>query len=345
MMFKIFSENFSLAPQYTIGQVLSAIGIIFLTAVLAKVLQWIGTVRINQISRKEGNEYYTNLGKYILAPFHTIVFLTGFRFSLRILYIDDISNPVTKVFRIAFVITTVWLLYRLSHFFRDRERSKLTISERRTYSIYAMTSKLFNFVIISIGLIVILNEYGYSVSSLLAGLGIGGIAVALASKETLSSVISSVIIAIDKPFTIGDVIKLGNVEGYVEDIGFRVIKLRLPDKTLVTIPNSLVSVEKVENISRRSKQKVVSSIVVSGKSSPENLNRCLEKMRKILDSFDLVNKENSHVSFSDFKDSNPVISVTYFVESVNETEFQKTRNDINMELYGIIKEMGIDFNQ
>ena len=345
MINEIFSAPFFLASQYTVGQVVYALFIILITAVVAKIVQWIVKVRIIEISRKDGDEFCrNNFQKYIQAPLHSLIFLIGTRYSLSVLNYVDNSNPIVKVLRVLMVISVVWLFYRSSHFFRDMEKSRLSLQEGRTYSVYAMASKAFNFFIIAVGFITILNELGYSASSLIAGLGIGGIAVALASKETLSSILSSVMIAIDKPFVIGDSIRIGAIEGLVEDIGFRVIKLRLPDKTLVTIPNTIVTAEKVENVSRRIKQKVTATIVISSKNELENILNAMDDMRKIIESCELTNTEASHVNFVDFKESNPVISVIYYIETTSEKDFQKTRNDINIELFRTLKDKGINLD-
>jgi MscS family membrane protein len=153
-----------------------------------------------------------------------------------------------------------------------------------------------------------------------------------------------VIIAIDKPFIIGDYIRIGAIEGTVEDVGFRVIKLRLSDKTMVTIPNSLVTAEKVENVSRRDRQKVVVSIVISNRNDHDTIVKALDKLRLIIKEKELVHQDTSHVNFTDFKDSNPVITIVYYLEITDELQFQENRNDVNMQIFKTLREMNIDMN-
>src|SRR5690606_42111412 len=107
-----------------------------------------------------------------------------------------------------------------------------------------------------VGGLLLVQHVGYPITSLLGGLGIGGLAVALAAQDTLANVFGSVIIFTDKPFKVGDWVKIGDVIGDVESIGFRSTRIRTWPKTLVTIPNKIIANTQVENWSAMPKRRI-----------------------------------------------------------------------------------------
>ncbi|MHC4391847.1 MAG: mechanosensitive ion channel family protein, partial [Planctomycetota bacterium] len=124
---------------------------------------------------------------------------------------------------------------------------------------------------------------GYNVTSVLAGVSVGGIAIALAAKDTVSNLFGSIMIFTDKPFEVGDWIKTGSTEGIVEEIGLRSTKVRTFQDTLISIPNSHIGAAAVENVSRFQARRVYVNLGIRYDTELKKIEPAIEGIRKILD--------------------------------------------------------------
>lgn len=182
---------------------------------------------------------------------------------------------------------------------------------------------------IIVGLAVIFH---FDITTVFAGLGIGGIAIAFAAKESLENLIASFMVLVDKPFTIGDWIKIGNTEGVIEKIGFRSSKLRTFDKSIIIIPNRKLIDSEVENFSLRGIRR--SMLVVGGiyGVSRENLELAMKEIREGLEKIEGVN-ENVKMWFDGFGDSQLDLKILYFVDVNEEIDFFNVKHLANFIIY------------
>jgi len=181
-----------------------------------------------------------------------------------------------------------------------------------------------------------------NVATLIAGLGMGGIAVAFALKDSLENLLSSFMILLDKPFVIGDLIKIDGVEGNVEKIGFRSTHIRTPEKTLVSLPNRNLISNSLENFSERGARRVRMVVGATYGLSKTQLNTITEQISsRIQQHPDIVEKPN--VFLESFGDSAINISVAYFVKTQSATPFDKIKEQINYEIYEIMYRHGAGF--
>ncbi|RKY62810.1 MAG: mechanosensitive ion channel family protein [Candidatus Latescibacterota bacterium] len=201
------------------------------------------------------------------------------------------------------------------------------------------------FVVIVVVLFIAQNIFRWDVGALLAGLGIGGLAFALAARDMLANFFGSVTIFTDRPFQMGERIKLQNYDGVVEQVGFRSTRIRTLDGHLVTIPNSLVANSTVENIGRRPYIRRVMNVTVTYDTSPEKLTRAVEIIREMLD----ARKEHfppdkpGRVYFSEFNDCSLNIIVYYWFTPPDWWKYLEFTHDFNMELLRRFNEEGIEF--
>jgi len=183
------------------------------------------------------------------------------------------------------------------------------------------------------------------VGALLAGLGIGGLAFALAARDMLANFFGSVTIFTDRPFQMGERIKLQDYDGVVEQVGFRSTRIRTLDGHLVTVPNSLVATSTVENIGRRPYIRRVMNVTVTYDTSPEKLTRAVEIIREMLD----ARKEHfppdkpGKVFFNEFNNCSLNIIVYYWFTPPDWWKYLEFTHDFNMELLRRFNEEGIDF--
>ncbi|NQT18336.1 MAG: mechanosensitive ion channel family protein [Planctomycetes bacterium] len=187
----------------------------------------------------------------------------------------------------------------------------------------------------------VVQLFGYSVSSLIAGLGIGGLAVALALQDTLANFFGSVFIFLDRPFAVGDWIKIGDVEGIVETIGFRSTRIRTWPETLLSIPNKTVAAATIDNWSKMPKRRVVQTIGVTYETTPDQMEEAVAGAREIVENDEGVDKEFIVVRFTDFAESGLSILLYYFTKATAFADHLVTKERINLAVMRMLKAMGL----
>jgi len=294
----------------------------------------------------------TELDDLLLAaaekPAGWLILIIGLMVTVHVL------NPPAEIFplvpvadhagRIISIILGVWFLWRLidgfSAYFSARATQTKTSVDHQLLPFIAKTLKIF---LSLTAVLVIAQNMGYSISGLIASLGIGGIAVAMAAKDTISNVFGSIMILVDRPFTIGDWIKTSGFEGVVEEIGFRSTRIRTFDKTLVNVPNSMLANMVIDNIDARPKRRVKMRIGITYATTPKQLKQAIEGIEKILEHHIGVDQEFSLVKFDEFEDSSLSIFLYYFTKSTHWDEYLQVRQEINMQIMELLSSLSIEF--
>ncbi|MDD5569726.1 MAG: mechanosensitive ion channel family protein [Bacteroidales bacterium] len=186
------------------------------------------------------------------------------------------------------------------------------------------------------GIFIILGSvFNLNITSLIAGLGIGGLAVALAAKESIENLLGSFTIFLDKPFLVGDLITVGNVTGFVEKIGFRSTRIRTLDKSYLTIPNKKMVDSELENISMRTFRRVIYRITLTFDSKTEQINNIVKEIQKLIDEHKETNDEGL-ARFEGFSENGMVFRIEYFIDTREWTYYLKIREEINLKIMEII---------
>ena len=192
----------------------------------------------------------------------------------------------------------------------------------------------------SIGIIVALNNAGYDVGALIAGLGIGGLALAMAAKDTVSNVFGGFTIFSDRPFKLNDRVKVAGYDGTVTDIGVRSTRLKTLEGRVVTIPNSKFSDTAVENVSLEPSRKVVSNLGLTYDTTPEQMNEAMALLKEIAGAQGNL-EDNISVGFNAFGDSAMNILFIYYIKK--EGDILGTQTEINMKILEAFTKAGLDF--
>lgn len=181
-----------------------------------------------------------------------------------------------------------------------------------------------------------------NVAALIAGLGVGGIAIAFALKDSLENLLSSFMILLDKPFVIGDYIKISGTEGNVENVGFRSTLIRTPDKTLVSMPNRNLISNSLENYSERGAKRVKMVIGAEYGLSVQQLKTIVAEISKRIEGHEnTVGKPT--VNVDSFADSSIAINVAYFVKLGTGASFESVKEELNFEIYEVMYQYGTGF--
>jgi MscS family membrane protein len=186
-------------------------------------------------------------------------------------------------------------------------------------------------------------ELGFPTYSVLAGLGVGGLAVALAARDSLANLLGSMLIMIEKPFRVGHVVRVSGSEGTVEDVGFRSTRIRTPDNSLISIPNNTVVNATVENLSLRGMRRQRFLIQVTYGTSREKLEQLIAGIKQLITDHPLTNKAKFDVRFNDFGESSLNILVYFHIETTDYSTELQAREEILLKIMGLAAELGVDF--
>ena len=186
----------------------------------------------------------------------------------------------------------------------------------------------------------VLQTLGFSVASLVAGLGLGGLAVALAAQKTMEHLFGGVTLSLDQPMRVGDNIKAGDIQGTVEHIGLRSTRIRTADRTLITIPNGKLADMQIETYAARDRMRLALTINAVYSLRAQGLRRLREALLKSLGAHPKAVSELNRVYFSHFTDTALNIDITAWFQTTDQTEFQDIRQDILLNLLDVLEQHG-----
>jgi MscS family membrane protein len=186
------------------------------------------------------------------------------------------------------------------------------------------------------------DELGFPAYSILAGLGVGGLAVALAAQSTIANLIGSMLIALEKPFRVGHVVRISGSEGTVEDVGFRSTRIRTPDNTLVSIPSSTVVNTTVENLSSRTKRRQRFLIQVTCNTPREKLEDLIASMRQLIIDQPAVEERTCEVRFNNFGESSLDILVLFHLLVATNADELREREAILLGIMNLLADAGVE---
>jgi MscS family membrane protein len=190
-----------------------------------------------------------------------------------------------------------------------------------------------------LGIIIALNNAGYNVGALLAGLGIGGLALAMAAKDTVANIFGGITIFTDKPFTINDRVKINGFDGTITEIGIRSTRLKTLENRIVTIPNSKFTDGMVENVSSEPHRKIVLKLGLTYDTTADKIQNGMKALREIVDNNDQL-EENAVISFTEFGDFALGILFIYYIKK--EGDIMGAQTEVNMEIKKQFEKLGIE---
>lgn len=250
-----------------------------------------------------------------------------------------------RSFQILLIGTITWILLRVIDFFGLVLMYRASLTESKS------DDQLVPFLIESIKVIVVILSifftfgavFKLNIASLIAGLGIGGLAIALAAKESLENLLGSFTIFLDKPFVIGDLIQVGNVIGNVEKIGFRSTRIRTIEKSYVTLPNKKLVDGELDNLSLRTQRRAMFNIGLAYETKPEQLKSIVSETQNYIDAHSHTLNGETRVRFHDLNSSAINIMIVYFVDTMEYDVYLNVREEINYKIMEIVAKNGSSF--
>jgi MscS family membrane protein len=203
--------------------------------------------------------------------------------------------------------------------------------------------KIAKVALLAIGLVAVLNELGFQVASLLAGLGIGGLALALAAQKTVENLFGSVSIGVDQPFRVGDFVKIEDFVGTVEAIGMRSTRVRTLDRTIVTIPNGKLADMRTETFAPRDRIRLLANLGLSYGTTAAQMRTVLREVEAALRAHPKIWPDAVSVRFTDLRESTLNVEVVAWFQTSDFAEFTAIRQDLLLRFMEIVERAGTGF--
>ncbi len=307
---------------------------------------------VGDSSNENGKSEFDNLLK---KPLNYFLLIIIFYLSFNQLTFPESWNLVSsneiglkmileKGVSLLILITVFWTLLKVVDYIGDRLKFKAQKTESKVDDqLIPFAIEIGKVLIVIFGVLILLsNVFSVDVTALAAGLGVGGVAIALASKESLENLLGSFTIFFDKPFQVGDIITVGSITGVVEKVGFRSTRVRTFDKSLVTIPNKNLINSELDNLSLKPVRKVKIDIGLTYNTTVDQIKNIVKEIQDLVDDHPNTN-EDGLVRFMNFGASSLDIMVVYFTNSPDWKLLVDTRQEINYKIIEIVKKHGSDF--
>ena len=336
--------NYEIIKGNAIWRLALVLLVVLVTMVAGRIIQFVISGYASRLVRKKGECLRSLLLKALVKPVYVAIFAAGLFLAKIPLFFDDetgirfaIDTGWTKIAQVVAAVSVAYALYRLVdviEYYLNRLVSKT--DTRLDDMLVPIVRKALRLTIAIIAILLIAeNILGRNIQSLLMGAGVGGLAIAFAAKDTIANFFGSVTIFTDRPFQIGELVKIGEHRGPVEEVGFRSTRVRTLEGHLVTIPNSVITSSNVENIGKRPFIRRTSNITITYDSGNAKTERGVEIIKDVLANVPEINTDPDkppRVYFSDFNDCSLNIYMSYWVKPPDYWLYHQVNERVNFEI-------------
>jgi len=263
--------------------------------------------------------------------------------SVQSLSLTPVINVLLKgIFLFAVIYEVIKLIERVIHFFivKSMKAKQQGLSEEEEKRVSGVFSIFIKIILWSVGLLLILSNLGFNITSLIAGLGIGGLAISLALQSVLSDMFSSLSIAIDKPFQEGDFIVVGTDKGKVKHIGVKTTRIESVQGEEIVISNSELTTARVQNFKRMKKRRVVFNIGVTYATPTEKLKKIPQIIKDSIDPLKKTEFDRAH--FFEFGDFSLNYEIVYYTTSSEYVDYMESQQEMNLKIMEAFAKEGIE---
>ncbi|WP_066309548.1 mechanosensitive ion channel family protein [Bacillus sp. FJAT-29814] len=326
-----------------IKEVRISLGILVLFLLFRKIFAKYIIVLILKWSRKEHHPFFSHMFLSFERPIQWLLLVFGIYLAAwNLPYFDHSHLLFVKIVKSAIIFIVGWGLFNLSS---SSSLILAKLNERFDFEIdqilIPFLSKLLRVIIVVVILSGIAAEFNYNIVGLVGGLGLGGLAFALAAKDAIGNLFGGVIIITEKPFTIGDWILTSSVEGTVETITFRSTKIRTFAQALVTVPNAKLANETITNWSKMGKRRIVFNVSVTYDTPKEKLEAVIKKVEQMLKTHPGIHQDTIVTKFDKYGADGLDIYIYFFTKTTVWIEFLQVKEEINYNIMDILDHEGV----
>jgi MscS family membrane protein len=251
---------------------------------------------------------------------------------------------ITRVLKVGLYLVFFWSLLRTVDVIGQYLlKTEWSIEHPASRSLVPLGGRVVKFAILAMAIVAMLGELGFSVASLITGLGIGGLALALAFQKTGENVFGAFALGVDQPFRVGDFVKIEDFVGTVETIGMRSTRIRTLDRTLVTLPNGRLAEMRLESFSVRDRLRLAATISVVYETTAEQMHAILAGCEKVLREHPRIWPDNVIVRFAAFGPSSLDIEIVCWFMTTDYGEFRSFRQEVFLGFMAVVEQAGSSF--
>ncbi|VVB93773.1 Small-conductance mechanosensitive channel MscMJ [uncultured archaeon] len=322
--------------------------IILLTFIIKAVFMYIIDKKITILVKKTKTELDDLLLNATKSPLGYLILLQGFYIALLSLQLPEkiglfeITSIVHAIYILAISLILLYFVFKIIdviayYLYKEAKKTESMIDDQ----LVPLVVKSLRILVVVVGILFLLDNFGYSVTSVLAGLGLGGLAFALAAQNTVSNLFGSVTIFSDKPFQLGDWIQIGEIEGTVEDVGFRTTRVRRFDQALVTVPNSQFINTGVINYTAMKKRRINFYLGIEYKTSVSQIKEVVDGIKKIIEEDEKFDHSFYMVRFTDFGAYSLNIFIYCFTKTTDWADSLAIREEFNLKIMQMLEELDV----
>ena len=317
---------------------------IFLAFYVSKLVDYITRVWLKKWAEKTETKFDDMLLELLRGPVKIVSFVILLHIGLRVFdWPEPIAGLLSKGLQIVVAASLTYMALKFIDLLIDYWRQQVTPEGEKLVDqqLLPLVRKTLHVFVVVVATLVTAQNLGLNITGLIASLGIGGLAVALAAQDTLANVFGAVAIFLDKPFRVGDRIQLDNVDGVVENIGLRSTRVRNLDGHLITIPNKTVGNATIINVTRRPNIRTLINIGVTYDTPAQKIQRAVEILGEIYRAHPMT--QDVWISFNKFADSALNISVIHWWKGTDYKAYLSGMQELNLAIKKRFDEEKIEF--
>lgn len=325
---------------YVMGLELWQWGMILVLLVAGFLFAYVVTWLLFKLITLYKKERLERAERFVNGPLRILILVLFFRSTFDLIAPSLVARALFEA-RTFLIFAVVWVLlgfidlimYRIAGRMKRQGHIDAVVLLRPATTAIKLT-------LVFIGIVSWLDNIGYEVTTLIAGLGVGGIAIAFASQRTLENLIGSITIYSSQPVRVGDFCKFGDKLGIVEEIGLRATQLRTLERSVVHIPNAKFSTDIIENLTQRDKILYRTRLRLSLQTTAEQMRDVLKGIRELINEHEFIDEESSRVRFLEFGEYAQEIEFYVYIKTRDFAEYLQYREDINLSIADIIEASG-----
>jgi len=340
-MFDFFNNTFLYDTSLT--QWLISLGIIIIVILLKRSIQWIFRNVFVKIASKTKTTYDNVIIEKSQNPIVYGIIIFGIWKALKIfIFTPETSLYIDNTYKILFIINLTWLFARVfDGVIKEYMNNSIDNKNKKfNYSLVHTVQKTVNIFVWCVGIVITLKYIGINITTLLTGLGIGGVALALASQDTIKNIFAGVVLFTDRPFRVGDRVLIDGIDGIVEDIGIRSVRIRTLNKRIVTISCSKVVDSVIENITSEPVRRITLLLGLTYDTTPDKMQLALNILKDLPNLIPEI-KHDIHAYFNNYTDFALQITLIYHIrQNVNILDIQ---SKVNLQILSAFNANELEF--
>ena len=325
-----------------LANLIAAFFVLFFFLLLRKVFTSIVMGFLTKLAKKTSTTVDDLIVQELQGPIRFLFVVVGLRIFFQLTFHQ--TELIKLLLDAASIYIIFWALYAITPAARELLYRVSNTNDHLSYELSRFIVRMIRILIVLFGIMAILYNFGINVTAFFASLGIGGLALALAAKDTAANLFGSIALLVDHSVKIGEWIKVNDIEGVVEDIGMRTTKIRTFEKSLIAIPNSIVALSPIENYSRRGIRRIKMTIGLTYDTPRSAVEAIVADLRTLLDRHpDIAQHETKLVNFRDFNASDLGILIYAFAARSEWKSYLEIREDLNLKIMEIVERHGASF--